>query len=152
MCHCGKCNGCRLYKDSLRRIAAENRANLLRRKIPPNQMYADRVVVNAVPPWPGPVAPARRVPNLFQRNPNLRQRFKSPPRVPSKLLEKIQDPEEEYFHRQYLIAEAERQRSLAKMGTPKKSLPNLSKSPAKKKKRRDPLYSSVNYDKKKPWS
>jgi len=155
MCHCGRCNGCLLYKESVRRIARENKANLLRRKIPPRQMYADAIPVAIVPRWPGPAPQVRRVPNLFQRDPALRHRFPSPPRTPSKILNRLRDPEEEYFYRQSQIAEAERQRSLAPaLRTPKKKAKPvaLNPSPVQQKKPRkprvDPLFSSVNYEKK----
>lgn len=169
MCHCGRCAGCTLYKDTLRRIAAENRENLLRRKIPPNQMFADRYP----PRYPGPAPVVRfpppvvieergrgRVPNLFQENPNLRVRYPTPERIKRK--EPTLTEEDAYYGRmaqQEMAREAYlRDKRLAKMDRPKtpkkKADPpvDLSRSPAKKKKRaprKDPLFTSVNYDGKK---
>lgn len=163
MCHCGRCAGCTLYKDTLRRIAAENRENLLRRKIPPNQMFADRYPPRYPGPapvvrFPPPVVIEQRVPNLFQRNAQLRVRYPSPPRMERPVV----SAEDEYYARlarEDMAREAYiRDKKLAKMDrpkTPKKiAAPpvDLSRSPAKKKKRaprKDPLFSSVNYDGKK---
>lgn len=164
MCHCGVCAGCTLYKATVRRIAAENRENLLRRKIPPNQMFADRYP----PRYPGPFPMARmpppvvvigRVPNLFQRNPALRVRYNSPPRLERPAV----SAEDEYYARlarEEMAREAYlRNKRLAKMDRPKspKKKPvavALNPSPVQQKKarapRRDPLESSVNYDGKKP--
>lgn len=168
MCHCGRCAGCTLYKETVRRVAAQNRRNLLERKIPPTQMFADRYI----PRYPGPAPvvsrpPARfpaprgrgRVPNLFQNNAALRVRYPSPPRKPKKVV----NAEDEYYARlarDEMAREAYiRNKKLAKMDgpkTPKKNKPvALNPSPVQQKKarapRRDPLESSVNYDGKKAY-
>lgn len=170
MCHCGRCASCTLYKNVVRRVAAENRRNLLQRKIPPNQMYADRYI----PRYPGPAPvvsrpPARfpaprgrgRVPNLFQRDPNLRVRYSTPERIKRK--EPTLTEEDAYYGRmaqQEIAREAYlRDKRLAKMDkpkTPKKKAKPVALNPSpvqqkQKKPRRDPLESSVNYDGKKAY-
>lgn len=63
MCKCRRW-GC-LYCVTERRVAAENMANLRRRKIPPTHMYADNRInlarIPRAPPRPPPARQGRRV-------------------------------------------------------------------------------------------
>lgn len=82
------------------------------------------------------------MPNLFQRNPALRQRYPSPPRKQSKILDELRDPENAHYARLAREDAKKRDKKLSKMDKPKKKpVKSLSASPAKKipKKRRDPL-------------